>query len=379
MKGRIIYIQYTNPAAYPPLQHSSRILADEGYRVTFLGTASHGFGTLEFPPHRCIRVRRWRWRSPGVVQKLHYAAFSIWCLLVAIIDRANWIYASDPLSSPIALLLHHLGFRVVYHEHDAPAGESDRDLSFLAKLLCRTRGRLARCADICVLPNRVRLEAFKNSTGRRLPTFSVWNCPARKEIRRHLRRESNTFVLYYHGNISSDLVPLTLVRAVASLPQVTLRIVGYTTVGHDSYRTALLLEAQNCEASDRITIDSPMQRFQLLEAATKADVGWCAMPIRSANHNFQAMVGASNKAFDYMACGLALLVSDTEEWRGTYRDYSLTCIPDDADTIAEALEWFTSHRSETREMGRRAQLRVKAEWNYESQFNPVKMRICSKQ
>lgn len=39
-KNRILYIQYTNPAGYPPLEHSSRILAQADWEVLFLGTGA---------------------------------------------------------------------------------------------------------------------------------------------------------------------------------------------------------------------------------------------------------------------------------------------------------------------------------------------------
>lgn len=54
---RILYIQYTNPAGYPPLEHSSRILADAGWQVLFLGTGALGAAALRFPPHSNVRVR----------------------------------------------------------------------------------------------------------------------------------------------------------------------------------------------------------------------------------------------------------------------------------------------------------------------------------
>jgi hypothetical protein len=37
LENKILYLQYTNPAAYPPLEHNSRILANEGWQVLFLG------------------------------------------------------------------------------------------------------------------------------------------------------------------------------------------------------------------------------------------------------------------------------------------------------------------------------------------------------
>ena len=55
---RILYVQYTNPAGYPPLEHSSRMLADAGWEVLFLGTGALGAGALRFPQHLNIEVRQ---------------------------------------------------------------------------------------------------------------------------------------------------------------------------------------------------------------------------------------------------------------------------------------------------------------------------------
>src|SRR5438477_1167983 len=120
---RIVFVQYTNPAGYPPLEHSSRILADRGWRVLFLGTGALGAGNLEFPPHVNIEVRRWKFRKPGLGQKLHFLAFNHWVVMTAILLRPKWIYASDPFVCPVGLLLKRLGFRVLYHEHDSPNPE----------------------------------------------------------------------------------------------------------------------------------------------------------------------------------------------------------------------------------------------------------------
>ena len=55
---RILYIQYTNPAGYPPLEHSSRLLANAGCEVLFLGTGALGAEALRFPPHPRIMVKQ---------------------------------------------------------------------------------------------------------------------------------------------------------------------------------------------------------------------------------------------------------------------------------------------------------------------------------
>jgi glycosyltransferase involved in cell wall biosynthesis len=85
------------------------------------------------------------------------------------------------------------------------------------------------------------------------------------------------------------------------------------------------------------------------------------------------MTGASNKPFDYLACGLALLVSDLPEWRALYVDngYAVAVDPDNAHSIAAALNWLRMHPAEMRAMGERGRQRVFDEWNYETQFAPV--------
>src|SRR3569623_1689684 len=68
---RIVYVQYTNPAAYPPLIHSSRILASRGWRVLFLATGSDGSGQIRFENNEAsIRIAKLPFARPGWRQKL---------------------------------------------------------------------------------------------------------------------------------------------------------------------------------------------------------------------------------------------------------------------------------------------------------------------
>jgi len=106
------------------LEHSSRILAKAKWKVVFLGTRAKGAGLLEFPSHPNIRVKRWRFVEGGVLQKIHYILFGLWCFGYALIWRPNWIYSSDPLICPIALVIQRItGAKLAYHEHDSPDSE----------------------------------------------------------------------------------------------------------------------------------------------------------------------------------------------------------------------------------------------------------------
>ena len=101
-RHRILYLQYTNPAAYPPVEHSAWMMAEAGWDVLMLGVALEK--TLTLRAHPRIRCELMAPSDRGWRQKLHYVRFAAWSLARAERFHPAWIYASDMLSSPAALL-----------------------------------------------------------------------------------------------------------------------------------------------------------------------------------------------------------------------------------------------------------------------------------
>lgn len=383
---RILYVQYTNPAGYPPLQHSARLLAREGWDVMFLGTHALGARALEFVPHPSIQVQRLPYCPPGWRQKLHYLRFTLRTARWAARWRPDWIYLSDVMSAPAGRLLRQATrARLIYHEHDSPTDaepsaspENHSDAGRFRRFVLRSRAQVARHAECCVLPNAGRVARFREQTQPRGDVHCVWNCPSLEEIGETPPPAAQSRVLYYHGNISPQLLPLTIVEALTRLPEfVSLQAVGYVTAGHRGYDEQLLQHAQRLGVAGRVTIRPALPRQELLRQARGGWVGLAAMPLRSDNLNFRHMVGASNKAFDYLACGLALLVSDLPDWRQTFANpgYGLACNPTDPASVASALAWCLEHPAETRRMAERGHERLRQDWNYEAQFAPVRRRL----
>lgn len=367
---RILYLQYTNPAGYPPLLHSSRILAEAGWEVLFLGTEAVGTACLEFPPHRRIRVRKLRRCASGWNQKVHYAGFGLWAFGYVLRWRPDWIYASDPLSCPVALLLNRIpGVRVVYHEHDGPLDESG---TRCGKTVLVRRGELARRAAFCLLPNERRVRRFAESTGTQNPVVCVWNCPSRAEALPD-HRQTNDVIVQYHGNIGPDLLPPSVLEGLALVPGIQLRVIGYTTRGQEHYPERLRQEAKRREIGDRVQFVPVMSRAALLEETRKSSLGLSLMPLQSTNPNFQAMTGASNKTFDYLACAVPVLVSDLPDWQATFvkPGYGLACNPAEASSIAGVFRWIVQNQTAARAMGELGRRQILTEWNYEKQFGRV--------
>jgi glycosyltransferase involved in cell wall biosynthesis len=384
--NRILYVQYTDPAAYPPLEHSSRMLADAGWQVRFLGITITGTETLRFPIHPNIQVTRLPNCNPGLLQKVHFVVFCLWALAWTLVWRPRWIYASDPFSCPIATLLSLVpGVGVIYHEHDSPESTDGRLPASatvgVMKLIMLARRLLVRRAVFCVLPNPERARLFANRLGA-TDVVCSFNCPDMNEIRSIVKcRSDETISLLYHGSVVPARLPKTVIEALSMAPaNVKLTVIGYETIGSRGYVSELRHTAHQLAISDRVQFLGVLPtRCEVLEWCRRSDVGLAFMPLAPNGVNERHMTGASNKAFDCLACGMALLVSDLPDWRTMFVDpgYALACNPSDAKSIATALRWCVEHPQEVRAMGEAGRRRTLTEWNYQAQFAPVLERMIA--
>ncbi len=379
---RILYLQYQDPAAYPPLEHSSRLLAERGWEVVFLGAAVTRDAQLKLEPCPRIVVK-----SIGVVpaklQGLRYLYFLCLSLCWIIIWRPKWIYGSDPIVLPALYVIAKLtSARLIYHEHDSPDGREAH--SPFRRLILHCRKLVGRDATICVLPQRERLLDFIQSTQRLKPTLCVWNCPRLSEIRANLAPSDGALVLYYHGSINAARLPPELVLAIASFRgAIRLIVAGYEVQGSIGHIDALrrLAAANGVEDAVQYLGAIPL-RSDLLRFAAQAHVGLSLMPLGSDDINTRHMVGASNKAFDCMACGLPLLVSDLPEWVDTFvaPRFARSCDPRNVESIRFALSWYLENPHARAEMGEKCREKIRSAWNYESMFESVlvEMRASEK-
>ena len=375
IRKRVLFVQFTNPAGYPPLEHSSRILADAGWEVTFIGTGADGESDrFRLPPHPRIRVKSWPFRKSGIGQKLLFAAFCLRALYEASRSRRCVIYASDALSCPAALLCSTLlGRPVIYHEHDAP--QPAHSPGAIQRVVSWCRNRVASTARLCIVPGGARLERFKRDTGTLRPVFCVLNCPELREVRLDGPPGGRAHVLFYHGSLNESRLPFSVLHAIASLSTpLSLQFAGYETRHHEGFVGRFLDEARRLGIGDRVAyVGAPESRSSLLELCARATIGISFVPAASEDANLLSLAGASNKPFDYLACGLALLVSDMPDWRRMFVEpgYARACDCADPAAIGLALQWFIANPAEVQRMLERARHRLREEWNYEAQFAPV--------
>jgi glycosyltransferase involved in cell wall biosynthesis len=366
---RVLFIQATEPAAYPPLIHASSLMAEAGWEVTFLSAPISG-SLLELPHHPRIALQAIPARPSHVMGKAAYARYIAVSAQLALRLRPEVVYASDPLGAGPGLLAARLArARLVYHEHDSPAPGS------LRRPLAQARAAAARRAELVIFPNEARAgiaEAELGFSADRLRI--VWNMPRRAELLALHRQPEAPLVLYYHGSITPDRLPPAVVEAVRRLRgRACLRIVGYEAPGAAGYVQRLFELGGGSNSAQIVDYAGRVPRADLVATAAQAHVGLALIPCHGNDMNMHGMTGASNKPFDYMAAGLALLVSDRPDWRDMFvgPGYARACDPTDPASIAAALAWFLDHPAERRAMGASGRAKIETEWNYDVSFGPV--------
>ena len=371
MKTRVLFVQYTNPAGFPPIERAARILKHSGREVRLVGADGIGTDPLAARTLRDLDVRLVSRAGRGIVQKLQYARFLLVCAYHILTWRPDWVYASDTFAAPIGVVGRIAGVRVIYHEHDAP---TDPSPTVFIRLILRARRMLLGLATILVTPNEERSSAMSAEAGGRT-VLTVWNCPSRSEVQgiRHAI-PNGALKLVYHGSIVPGRPPIAIVDAMARAnDHVELHVTGYETQGSRGYTADIMRRARERGIGDRVFIGGAVPREELLVRASRCDLGLCFMPADNANFNEARMAGASNKAFEYLACGVPIVVSDLPDWRRIFvdREVAWACDPSDVEGMTELLGTASADRLQLRRMGERGRELIIKEWNYETQFAPV--------
>jgi glycosyltransferase involved in cell wall biosynthesis len=374
--SKILFIQFSNSGAYPPIQNAVSLCLLDGHDVNVLCVASEGSESLRFPD-KIEKITRRLPRSSGrlglVFLYFRFMALVFWKVFT---NRSQWLYASDPMSAPAAYYAKKIfGCRVIYHEHDAPPAPNNRFQSFVN----RARLELANISDAVVMPNADRMRLFLKEAdcpGRK-NAFTAWNCPLKEEIistarERHSIAEK-TLSLYFHGSISPSLLPIHLLAAIKSAASgITLTMAGYPTDG-GLYLRKLMDEAQHLGIAERVLYLGPFSRQALLPLCAEHDVGICFYDPNPGLINHRYMAGASNKPFDYLSQGLLLLISDTPEQRALFDGLECArfCDSDSVESITAALTEIIANTALRLAARRRGPSLIEERWNYSAQFKPV--------
>lgn len=420
----VLYVHYGDLTVYPPLAHSAQILARDGWDVVRVGLREPHSTPAALAPRirdRLLTLPQGRWR-----RKLQYGVFVLRVLIEwAKLRRCGatvWLYVSNPLTCPAAWPLLFGRGKVIYHEHDFPLGVRR---TLFSSVMARARGAFLARADVVVVPQPTRARLLRREITKRPERLHVvMNCPLKSELtadsqsgavhaeqtpkagtseetKGHLphtnprrgkaktTQDDNELVrrgrasggsanrplaLVYQGALSPTRLGRSLFAALASVPvPVCLDIVGYGTTGSPGYRAKLHAMVAEFGLVGRVQIRGPYPHNELYRLAARADLGISLFPTRPPDWNERTMPGASNKVFEYLAAGTAVLVPPGAMWKRIFVDtgFAIACDAEDVAQLRETFAWAFTHRDELAEMGKRGQAKVQTSWNYEHQFAAV--------
>ncbi|MCB9799923.1 MAG: glycosyltransferase [Candidatus Omnitrophica bacterium] len=187
--------------------------------------------------------------------------------------------------------------------------------------------------------------------------------------------KEKAFSFCFHGSVVPDRLPIALIEAMARLPEeYNLNVCGYETVGSMGYVNQIMEAAHKLGIKHRIHYHGALSmRKDIMNIVRKSFVGINLLNTNCADYNLQNMSGASNKPFEYLAGGAAVLVPNDPEWEKIFVQpgYGLSCDPGDPESIYQALKWCVENKDKIKLMGEAGRQKIFDEWNYEKQFGPI--------
>lgn len=364
---KILYIQYANPGAFPVAMRAGRLWRAAGHEVRYLGVDFGGGDPLAIGADLAGDCD---WIAYNKLAPLQFAARAL-----SIVRRwkPDCLYIADSMAAfACAPLRTFYRGGIVYHEHDSPVFAE----SFRLRLQWNARAAMARRADAVVLPNADRGALLAHDAGLapgRAPIIA-WNTPARDEVGPpRPATPAGPVRVVYAGSINVHRVPFAMIEALADVPAVELTLIGYETVSSRGHCARLQALAAERGCAGRLHIRDAMPYHALVEALRDYDATFAALATDAEDINLRFMAGASNKSFDAMGQGLALIVGPGDDWRKMFVDpgYAVACDPADAASIASAFRRLGADRDAVRAMGEAARQRIASDWAYDAQLAPV--------
>jgi glycosyltransferase involved in cell wall biosynthesis len=365
-------ILYTNPDGVPPIINSARILAKSGFRVNMICRDYKEQWGITYPPG--VEVRRVKKRSN-----------SGWRELVDFI--AEVVRSADPSASVIvghemhgflpARILATLRRRpLVYHCHDFV--ERGRPISGGAQLVRTFERRFARTADMVIVPDADRAQVMVRELRLRRQPVIVANAPLARnsntgeELRSALQQAGKHFarVVLRQGVIGPGHgIEMTL----RSIPHWASQHWGFVLLGRSTpeYLRELAALIQSLGVESQVAILPPVAYDRVASFTPGADVGHAMYDPVNVNHVY--MGTASNKLMEYMAAGLPVLVSDTEQFRRFMETYECGLAVDagSPQCIARAVNSLLEDPERSATLGQNGARAFEQVFSYERQFAPV--------
>lgn len=262
-----------------------------------------------------------------------------------------------------------------HHYHEYPEAYPPRWYLNLQHWLAT---RFSRHADLVIVPDDYRALALQEK--KKLVPASVKvvpNCPRLMSslptgrLRTIVKdvHPNAQYIVLFQGAISENYYADQIVRSIKWWPDDAVMV--FLGPVHTVTHQTLLNLAHSEQVADRILFLPQVAYMQLFHYTVDADLGMSM--IRPVTFNFEHMAGASNKRYEFMACGIPQITNYGPGMQELIEENGIgMCVwPQSAQAIGMAVRHLLESELRRKAMGVKARNLHLIRYNYDMQFAPV--------
>ncbi len=381
-KKKIGLLIYANPDNYPPTVNAVHLLA-EHFDIVLIGR-NQDPPHVDYPSnvrvHRLGEYTSMQERVQASTRAKLWEYLNFIAQARRILKDVSLIYSYDAFAFTAAYLcrrLLHPSVPLIYHNHDL--NENLLPLSSLMGWVQKGERNWANEAAIVVFPVQERALFFKKIANLKNTPLIVPNFPRKSFFQAYsdwnslMHERFNNPKILLQGAISVQNSLLDLVQSLTFTNNaIRLKLIG-PIQDKEQYLMADFAAKNN--VTNRVEYITPVPYSELRSHTWNASIGVCLYKKVSINH--QTMATASNKIYEYAACGLPIIVSDFPNHREHLASESWVHFadPDNPESIASAVQNILSDFENYRKMCLAARNAFEQKFNYESAFSVLLEKI----
>ena len=381
-KQTIGMLVYSNPDYYPPTVNAVFLLS-EHFDVVLIGRNQDPHD-VEYPSnvtvHRLGQYTSVRERGQASTIAKFWEYINFFVQAHCLLNGVSLIYAYDAYAYTAAYLCGQARLQpipLIYQSHEI--SEHLSPLSSLSGWVQRAERAWIHQAKIIVFPDKDRAAFFQKVTSLKEQPVIVPNFPLKsffclpEDWASVIQKRWESITLFYRGTISDTSAMREIITSASLLKnKACIKFVGFL---NDTDAQELDSWVTYLDMSPNFSYLGTLPYKDLTNKTLMATVGFALY--KNTSFDRVACVTASNKIYEYAACGVPVIVSDFPNYREYLSGESWVRFadPDDPLSIASAIQDILSDFEDYRKMCLAARTAFEQKFNYESAFLPILSNI----
>ncbi len=339
---RALVVVYSHVEFYPPTLNAIEVLSDKYDEVIVLHRdtkeSKYDFANnvIVFKSGEFIKINETQ--SKSYWWKLN--SFLTFCksfFRLIKIFKPDLILIYDPiplLSYKLIKIFKNVKSKVWYHNHDLLTKNNVNRFSISWFAMLNEKSYINN-VDVFSLPSLLRMRYFNLKNISLLPNYPSLKLISQIKEIKNSKKTSDKLKIIYQGVISEGHGIEEIIIAASHIQEIEFSIVG---IYDNNYLVKINKLINTYNVSSRVKIHPFFDNYKsLLKFTTEHDVG---IGLYMNNNEMNKTMGtASNKIFEYIACGLVVLLNDTPFYRDLFKSNDCVFFTDiNQNSINKSLE-----------------------------------------